>query len=112
MPCLLSQESLLAELESAKSTIKSERERLEVAGEIDRVADMQAAEDVPAFDTLVGRWLELRWRYYTKDATGKRTAQYIWCEGEVVEVADGWTTKKTPKSQVQKPAAVGAVRIR
>ena len=35
---------------------------------------------------------------------------YIWCSGEVVEIADGQKTKKSPKCK--SPLPWGAVRIR
>ena len=35
---------------------------------------------------------------------------YIWCSGEVVEVADGKTTKKSPRCK--SPLPWGAVRIK
>ena len=39
-----------------------------------------------------------------------RTQVYIWSSGEVVEVADGKTTKKSPRCK--SPLPWGAVRIR
>ena len=59
-----------------------------------------------------------RWRYwevddegaYVLDAKGKKVPQHIWCECEVVEVADGVTTKRTPRCKNLMPA--GALRVR
>lgn len=85
-----------------------ERERLEEAGEIDRVGD-QMPKEAPAFDALVGKELELRWRYWSKEGT-KRKQVFIWCTGVVVEVADGKTTKAKPKAKKLLPW--GAVRIK
>ena len=65
--------------------------------------------EAPAFDSLVGKELELRWRYWTKEGT-KRKQVFIWCTGVVVEIADGKTTKEKPKSK--KPLPWGAVRIK
>ena len=60
---------------------------------------------------LVGRKIEVCWRYYVKDATkkSKRRSEYIWCQGEVVAVADGKTDKKSPQCTNALPW--GAVRI-
>ena len=64
----------------------------------------------PKFDTLVGRWLEIRWRYYVTDpVTKKRTPEYIWCEGEVVEVATGAQKRS---ARCKSPLPWGALRIR
>ena len=57
----------------------------------------------------MGKKIELRWRYYTVEG-GKRKAVYIWCSGEVVEVADGKTTKRSAKCK--SPLPWGAVRIK
>ena len=61
-----------------------ERDRLEAIGEIDTVADQQP-EDAPSFSSLPTRRIEVRWRYYVKDATRKsgRRTEYIWTGGEV-----------------------------
>ena len=87
---------VLTEDELGREKVERERERLEAVGEIDAVGDAQP-EQAPEFDTLVGWQLELRWRYYVTDNSCKsgRRSEYIWCTGEVVEVANGRTTKKT-----------------
>lgn len=62
------------------------REELENAGEIDWVCDRQpypTGQGPIPDQKLVGRLLEIRWRYTHKE-TGKPV--YIWCEGEVVQV--------------------------
>lgn len=65
---------------------KTRRTELEERGELDWVSDRQpyptGQGPVPNSD-LLGKTLEVRWRYYHKD-----TAEpiYIWCEGEVVQV--------------------------
>ena len=51
----------------------------------------------PAFDTLVGKLLDIRWRYWTTEA-GKRKGVNMWITGEVIEVADGRTTKSRPSA--------------
>jgi len=51
--------------------------------------------------------LEVRWRYRHKD-TGKPV--YIWCEGEVVQAADGESDRKSARSKKVLPA--GALRIK
>ena len=85
-----------------------ERERLEDAGEISMVGDGQPAV-APDFPSLVGRELDIRWRYWTKEG-GKRKSVYIWCTGVVAEIADGVTTKKTPRCK--SPLPWGSVRMR
>ena len=95
--------------EELRAAAERERERLEAAGEIDRVGDRQG-DTAPKFDTLVGRWLEIRWRYYVTDpVTKKRTPEYIWCEGEVVEVATGAQKRS---ARCKSPLPWGALRIR
>ena len=129
------------------------RARLEAEGQIDSVWERQGvgADAAPTFDSLEGKTIELRWRYYTSE-NGKRKPVracppgpqfspnpyphiftlpfitpprpahvhaappmchmqvYIWTSGEVVEVADGKTTKRTAKCS--SPLPWGAVRIR
>ena len=100
--------------EELRERAERERERLESTGEVDRVADAQPdlPKDWRAWDTLVGRQVEVRWRYYVKDLTkkSKRRSEYIWCQGEVVAVADGKTDKKSPRCKTALPW--GAVRIK
>ena len=79
-----------------RAAARRERLRLEAVGEIDSVADAQLSQKAPAFGDLLGRYIEVRWRYWDVGDDGKRKSVYIWCEGEVVEVADG-TKKRTPQ---------------
>ena len=63
-------------------------------------------------DALVGRKLEIHWRYWRPakpGEKGKRKQVFIWCEGTVAQVADG-TIRKSKRSKDALPA--GAVRIR
>ena len=84
------------------------RQALEVQGVIDWVQDRQPKEGtVPLDNSLVGAMLEVRWRYRHK-VTGKPI--YIWCTGEVLQVADGGTTKKSQRCKKVLP--LGAVRIK
>ena len=68
---------------------------------------------------ILHRWIEIRWRYWkvddvtgrlVLDAKGKKIPQPIWCEGEVVEIADGESTKRSPRCKKLLPA--GAVCVR
>merc|ERR1711924_361289 len=45
------------------------------------------------FQELVGKEIEIRWRYWTKATDGKRQRKqgFIWCTGQVVEV---WLTAR------------------
>eukprot|EP00965_Chrysotila_dentata_P253548 6211298-Pleurochrysis_carterae.AAC.1 len=90
----------------------------ELAG--DSLQDQQPSEP-PALDArLVGRKLEVRWRYIltpspatsatTPTRTHDPTHTYMWCEGEVVSVADGTTDKKTERARTLLPA--GALKFK
>ncbi|KAL1511680.1 hypothetical protein AB1Y20_004970 [Prymnesium parvum] len=86
------------------------RGELEAAGEIDWVSDRQpyAVGQGPTPDNnLIGKKLEVRWRYRMIE-TGEPT--YMWCEGEVVKVADGEKDKMSARCKKILPA--GAVQIR
>ena len=63
----------------------------------------------PTFDTLVGKLLDIRWRYWTTEGS-KRKGVNMWCVGEVIEAADGKTTKRSAKCKSTLPW--GAVRIK
>mmetsp|Transcript_41660 Transcript_41660/g.95456 ORF Transcript_41660/g.95456 Transcript_41660/m.95456 type:complete len:177 (+) Transcript_41660:1498-2028(+) len=94
--------------EELRAAAEKERVRLEERGEIDIIGDRQPARP-PPFESLVGKYIDIRWRYWTVSENGKRKQLYIWCTGEVVEVADG-THNRTPKSK--SPLPWGAVRVR
>ena len=110
----LSPEELL-ELANAR------RAELEAAGEIDRAADDQPDEPPARDDSLVSSSLELCWRYWrplteaeiAKGDKRKRIQQFIWCECDVVLVANGTTTTEQPENaKCKKLAQAGAVRIK
>ena len=63
------------------------RARLEAAGEIDCIGDNQGvgADAAPAFDTLVGKTIEVRWRYYAIE-DGKRKQVRAHCPHHPVVV--------------------------
>ena len=69
----LAEQRVVLSEEEMRERAKREWERLEEAGEIERVGDAQPSlpKDWRAFDTLVGRLIEIRWRYYVKDPTKK-----------------------------------------
>ena len=46
------------------------------------------------------------------DEKGRPIPYYVWCEGEVVQVADGITTKRSKDKRCTKILPAGAVRIR
>ena len=97
---------------------KEKRQQLEDTGELDAVGDNQPELPPACDETLVGTLLELRWRYWTKitdeeRAAGdkrKKRAVDIWCEGEVVRVANGKTDKESPSCK--KLLDAGAVCIK
>lgn len=81
--CTLQTDLTAAEVRAAGVRRRAE---LELAGEIDWVCDRQpyATGQGPTCDKrLVGKSLEVRWRYWHKE-TGEPV--YIWAEGEVVQV--------------------------
>lgn len=110
----LSEEELLAAAER-------ERERQEACGELDTVGDRQPSKAPPLDESLIGRKVEIHWRYWRptteaeqSKAKGKRKAPqkkqvFIWCEGTIEEVSDG-TIRQSKRHEDALPA--GAVRIR
>jgi hypothetical protein len=94
---------------------EAERQRLVETGEIDDVGDNQPEFPPVLNDSIVGTKFEVRWRYWepVRDPTGKdkrnKKAVDIWCEAEVVEVANG-TQKESPSCR--KFVDVGAVRLK
>lgn len=99
--------------EQILTRVEAERTRLHAAGEIDDIEDAQPRDDdVPTLDSsLVGWKIDVRWRYWIyNEETQKRKSYYIWCTGEVEQVANGTTDKRTPRctSLLDK----GAVRIK
>ena len=91
---LFSTEELRVKAEAA-------RERRIEAGISDPVENMQPVKNPPFDQSLVGKWLEVRWKYKNKD-TGE--PEYIWSTGKVTRVADGLTDKKSAKAQKILPA--------
>lgn len=73
---------------------------LEEAGEIDRLGDIMPPLPPPLDDSIIGTQLEVCWRYWraptaveiAKGEKRKKIGVPIWCEGEVVLVANGTTT--------------------
>ena len=59
--------------EELRAAAERERVRLEEAGEIDRVGDSLGvgAAAAPKLNTLVGKTIEIRWRYWAKDGNKK-----------------------------------------
>lgn len=49
-----------------------ERQRLEELGELDLLQDIQPLKAPPIDETLVGRRLEIRWRYWRPAEPGER----------------------------------------
>ena len=77
--------------------------RREAAGISDSVERMQPQE-APAFDqALVGKRLEVLWKYHDKD-TGEPIL--IWSTGRVARVADGLTDKKSARGKKLLPAGM------
>ena len=90
--------------EELKRKAELAEQRRIAAGISDAVENEQGLE-APAFDqALVGKWLEVRWRY-TDTNTDKYV--YIWTPGRVVRVADGLNDMRTKQGKKLMPA--GAV---
>ena len=92
---------------------EDERERLEHIGELDRTGDVMPKKAPPCDDSLVGKELEIRWRYWRaaeEGERGKKKAADIWCVGTVVQIANGTTDKASPRCK--KILDAGAVCIK
>ena len=87
-----------------KAKAEAAVKRREEAGISDRVERLQQKE-APAFDQkLVGKRVEVLWRYINKDTN---EPILIWATGRVTRVADGLTDTKTKRGKALLPA--GAV---
>ena len=77
-----------------RAAAERERIRLEEAGEIDRVGDNLGvgADSAPAFDSLVGKTIELRWRYWTQE--GNKRKQVRACTFHVCHGGGGGQKRK------------------
>ena len=96
----------LFSLEELKLKAEAAEQRRIDAGICDDVENQQPLCDgeAPAFDQeLVGKWLEVRWRYTRPDGE----YMYIWTPGRVLRVADGLNDTKTKLGKALLPA--GAV---
>lgn len=108
----LADQSLSLSTEQLLAQAQAKRAELEARGELDMVGDRQPRLPPPLDQSLVGRKLEIHWRYWRAaepGERGKRKQVFIWCEGVVAEVSDG-TIRKSKRSKESLPA--GAVRIR
>ena len=77
-------------------------QRRREAGISDDVEDLQPLQ-APAFDeTLVGRQIEVLWKYFNKDNGDKPVL--IWATGRVSRIADGLTSKRTKRAKTVLPA--------
>ena len=93
---LFSREELLAKA-------KEERQRRIEAGIADGV-EMAQPKEAPAFDQdLVGKQLEVLWRYRE---VGTEKPHLIWSTGRVVRVADGKTDKRSKAAKKILPAGM------
>lgn len=82
----LSDCSIEISADEALAMAQQRRSELEAAGEIDWLCDRQpfnTGQGPPPDKTLVGKTLEVRWRYRHKE-TGEPV--YMWCEGQVIQV--------------------------
>ena len=98
---------------------EAERERLEEAGELSAVGDMQPRKPPKIDDSIVGSQLEICWRYWRaptaeeKAPAGEKRRKIgvkMWCEGTVEQVANGTTDKESARCKTLLEA--GALRIK
>ena len=83
---------------------EAERQRRVEAGIADGV-EMAQPHDAPAFDKgLLGKRLEVLWKYFEKGANGEQIPHLIWATGRVARVADGLTDKRSSRAQKILPA--------
>ncbi|KAL1524416.1 hypothetical protein AB1Y20_019311 [Prymnesium parvum] len=73
-----------------------EMERRVAAGIADHVERLQPVNPPPFDQTLVGKRLEVLWKYFTQ---GSNEPHYIWCTGRVLRVADGLSDKRSPRAR-------------
>ena len=71
------------------------------AGIAEPVENMQPVESPPFDQKLVGKWLEVLWKYTDKE-TGED--MLIWMPGMVLRVADGMTDKRSARAKKILPA--------
>ena len=96
---------------------EAEHVRLAAAGEIDDLHDQMPAK-APAWDKLSGVLWEICWRYWVPytDTNGRqrKRQQFIWSEGEVVEVATAVESRLPAKirKELGEHPQFRAVRIR
>ena len=70
--------------------------RREESGVADRVERLQP-EEAPAFDqALVGKRIEVLWKYFDTDSN---QPHMIWSTGTVKRIADGLTDKRSPRAR-------------
>ena len=93
--------------EQLEAKAQAEMRRRIEAGIADDVEIRQPAE-APAFDQqLVGKRIEVLWRYWEDKPDGSKVPHYIWAPGTVTRVADGLTDKRSSKARAILPG--GAV---
>ena len=80
------------------------RQRREEAGVADSIERMQP-HDAPAFDAaLVGKRLEVLWKYHETLEDGTIVPHLIWATGRVARIADGLTNKRSARARKILPA--------
>ena len=80
--------------EELEAKAQAAMKRREADGIADRVERMQQ-DNAPAFDQeLVGKRLEVLWKYFDEDTN---EPHMIWSTGTVKRIADGLTDKRSPR---------------
>ena len=97
----------LFSVDEVRRAADAERQRRDDALETDAVQRQQPKHPPPLNSSLVGRWLEVNWKYYSQ-TDGEPVL--MWCSAEVVKVADGFSDKAS--SRCKKPLQAGAVLLK
>jgi hypothetical protein len=91
-------------VEELRSKAEAARQRRVEAGIADGV-EMAQPHDAPVFDSrLVGKRLEVLWKYFETKADGEKVPHLIWATGRVTRVADGLTDKRSSRAKKILPA--------
>ena len=96
--------SSVFDTEQLRAKAQQERQRRIESGIADAVERMQPHE-APAFDSkLIGKRLEVLWKYHEKLADGSTQPHLIWATGRVTRIADGLTNKRSSRARKILPA--------
>ena len=87
--------------EELKLKAQAALKRREEAGISDSVERLQPKQAPPFDQMLVGKWIEILWKYFDKDT---KQPTLIWATGRVIAIADGLTNKRSSRARKILPA--------